>query len=282
MMRIAGPRASIAAIPPSAGFAVSSNGPTRFIFATEDGTISGWSSGGAAVRMVDNSGAGTIYKGLAAGSSAGSNYLYATDFHNGKVDAFDSAYAPASLPGNFADATIPPGFAPFGIQNINGQLYVTYARQDADKHDDVAGHGHGFVDVFDLNGNFVKRLISGGDLNSPWGLEIAPANFGLKSGSLLVGNFGDGTIGAYDTATGAFLGLLRDTHYNPLRFGDLWDLTLGNGALAANPDTLYFTAGLKDEAHGLFGSIEALNVPEPATALLLLAGLGGLVLAGRR
>jgi uncharacterized protein (TIGR03118 family) len=261
-------------------FALAAGGPARFIFVSEDGAISGWNGGPSAQIAVNNAPSGAVYKGLAIDKAGGS--LFAANFNSGKIEMYDKNFG---LVKSFTDTTLPAGYAPFNARVLNDQLYVTFALQDADKHDDVAGHGHGFVDVFDLNGDFVKRLVSNGDLNSPWGLEIAPSSFGGLAGSLLVGNFGDGTIGAYDPTTGAFLGVLRDTHYNPLHFGDLWALTLGNGggdAGAGNLDTLYFTAGLQDEAHGLFGSLDAINVPEPATALVLLAGLGGLVLTRRR
>ena len=262
----------------SGGFKLSNGAPAVFLFASEDGAISGWNPGlGTTAAIAFPPVASAVYKGLAI-DNAGA-HLFAANFRSGKVEMYDQNFG---LVKSFTDTTLPSGYAPFNARVLNGQLYVTFALQDAAKHDDVAGHGHGFVDVFDLNGNFVRRLVSNGDLNSPWGLEIAPSNFGGFAGSLLVGNFGDGTIGAYDATTGAFLGVLRDTHFNPLHFGDLWALTLGDGAGAGNPNTLYFTAGLQDEAHGLFGSIEALNVPEPATALILLAGLGGLALTRRR
>jgi len=262
----------------SGGFRLSNGAPAVFLFASEDGAISGWNSGlGTTAAIAFPPVASAVYKGLAIDN--GGAHLFAANFRSGKVEMYDQNFGFVK---SFTDTTLPSGYAPFNARVLNGQLYVTFALQDAAKHDDVAGHGHGFVDVFDLNGNFVRRLVSNGDLNSPWGLEIAPSNFGGLAGSLLVGNFGDGTIGAYDATTGAFLGVLRDKHFNPLHFGDLWALTLGDGAGAGNPDTLYFTAGLQDEAHGLFGSIEALNVPEPATALILLAGLGGLVLTRRR
>ena len=262
----------------SSGFKLSNGAPAVFLFASEDGAISGWNPGlGTTAAIAFPPVASAVYKGLAIDN--GGAHLFAANFRSGKIEMYDQDFG---LVKSFTDTTLPSGYAPFNARVLNGQLYVTFALQDAAKHDDVAGHGHGFVDVFDLNGNFVRRLVSNGDLNSPWGLEIAPSNFGGFAGSLLVGNFGDGTIGAYDATTGAFLGVLRDTHFNPLHFGDLWALTLGDGAGAGNPNTLYFTAGLQDEAHGLFGSIEALNVPEPATALILLAGLGGLALTRRR
>ncbi len=236
-------------------FAVATNGPTRFIFSTEDGTISGWNGGSSAVLKVDNSAAGTVYKGLAGGSAGGSNYLYATDFHGGKIDAFDGNYRPASLAGSFADATIPSGFAPFGIQNINGRLYVTYAQQDSARHDDVKGPGNGYVNVFDTSGRMIRRLASQGVLNSPWGLALAPQGFGAFAGALLVGNFGDGRINAFNPDTGTWLGTINDTNGSPFSVDGLWGIAFGNGGNGGDQHTLYFTAGLNGEADGLFGSL---------------------------
>jgi uncharacterized protein (TIGR03118 family) len=166
-----------------------------FIFSTEDGTIAGWRGalGTTAELLANNSGANAVYKGLAIGSTAQGTYLYAADFHSGKITVVPGGGAPV-LAGTFLDPGLPSGFAPFNVQNIGGQLYVTYAKQDAAGHDDVAGAGNGFVDVFDTSGNFVKRLISNGPLNSPWGITVAPASFGQAAGDLLVGNFGDGLI----------------------------------------------------------------------------------------
>jgi uncharacterized protein (TIGR03118 family) len=248
------------------GFAVNSNGPTRFIFATEDGTISGWNGGNSAVLKVDNSGSGTIYKGLAAGASGGSNYLYAADFHGGKVDVFDSTYSPAALAGNFTDSTIPAGFAPFGIQTINGQVYVTYAKQDADKHDDVRSPGFGYVNVFDTAGRLLHRFASEGVLNSPWGVALAPKGFGGFAEALLIGNFGDGRINAFDPVSGNWLGTINDTNGNPFAVEGLWGIAFGNGANGGDTHTLYFTAGINDETHGLFGSLAPLTPSFTAVA----------------
>src|SRR5438309_2116506 len=206
-------------IPPSAPTGVVFNatsdfqvaGPgtaAHFIFATEDGTIAGWNSGTNAILEVDNSAAGAVYKGIALGNNGISNFLYAANFHSGAIDVFNGSFAPTTLAGHFTDPNLPAGFAPFNIQNIGGSLLVTYALQDAAKHDDVAGPGNGFVDQFDLNGVLERRLISDGALNSPWGLAIAPGAFGAFSNDLLVGNFGDGHIHAFDPTTGAFLGTL--------------------------------------------------------------------------
>jgi uncharacterized protein (TIGR03118 family) len=233
--------------------------PARFIFASEDGTIVAWNSGPNAVLKVDNSTSNAIYKGLAIASSGGSNYIYATDFHNGKIDVFDSNFAPATLTGSFSDPTIPTGFAPFNIANIGGNLYVTYAVQDADAEDDVSGPGNGFINVFDPSGTLLKRFTSNGDLNSPWGMTMAPATFGKFGGDLLVGNFGDGTINAFDPTTGASLGRLTDAAGAPISIQGLWDLKFGNGTQAGDPTKLYFTAGIAGggaiEDHGLFGAI---------------------------
>ena len=230
-----------------------------FIFATEDGTISGWNPGADvthALLEVDNSSAGTIYKGLALAANASGNFLYATDFHGGKIDVFDSSFAPATLAGSFTDPNIPAGFAPFGIQAIGSQLYVTYAKQDHAGEDDVKGRGLGFVDVFDTNGNLVKRLASNGTLNAPWGIALAPADFGDLSNDVLIGNFGDGRISAFDPVTNEFRGLLSDAKGKPIKIPGLWGLTFGSGGAFGGPaNSLFFAAGFAGEHHGLFGTL---------------------------
>lgn len=251
----------------TSGFVVSTasgSGPSRFIFATEDGTISGWNPAADlthAILEVDRStvGAGAVYKGLAIASLAAGTFLYATNFRFGTVEMFDSNF---HLVGSFTDSklanTCPlPNqcYAPFGIQTIGGKLFVTFALQNAAKHDDVSGPAHGFVDVFDTSGNLLQRLILHGRLNSPWGLALTPADFGLFSNALLVGNFGDGRINAYDLNTGEFLGQLRDQTNTPITIDDLWALGFGNDAKAGLHNELFFTAGINDEADGLFGKI---------------------------
>jgi len=233
-----------------------------FIFATEDGTISGWNptvNAGAALLTVDNSGDEAIYKGLATGSNAAGNLLFATDFHNGKVDVFDKTFKPVTLAGSFSDPNLPSGFAPFGIQNIGGSIFVTYAKQDEDAEDDTAGPGNGFVDVFDTNGNLQKRFASQGPLNSPWGVARAPASFGTFGNALLVGNFGDGRISAFNASSGAFLGQLAGTNGTPITIPGLWAVVFGNGGNAGSTSTLFFTAGPGGEEHGLFGSLQAVS-----------------------
>ena len=247
----------------SGGFNVSENGTSfssLFIFDTEDGTISGWNPTFAdrthAVLAMDRSnvGKGAVYKGLAIGSNSSGTFIFATNFRFGTIEMFDSNF---KLVRSFTDHHLPQSYAPFGIQNIGGNLYVTFAKQDAAKHDDVAGPGHGFVDVFDTNGHLMSRLISRGRLNSPWGLALAPNDFGQFSNDLLVGNFGDGHINAFDPDTGAFRGQLRDQKGNPIVIDGLWSLQFGNGAAAGPTNTLFFTAGIDGEAHGLFGKIES-------------------------
>lgn len=245
----------------------------RFIFATENGTINGWRGtlGTTAETLFNRSTANSVYKGLAISNVGTSTYLYAADFHNNHIDIFPSAAAP-TLSGSFVDPTLPSGYAPFNIQNLGGQLYVTYAKQDAQAHDEIAGAGNGYVSVFDLNGNFVRRLASGGALDAPWGVAIAPAGFGAFGGDLLIGNFGDGTINAYNLATGAWIDTLRGFGGAPLEIDGLWGLAFGNGGSGGRTDTLYFTAGIDDEAHGLFGSIAP--VPEPSTVFAGFALIG--------
>ena len=241
------------------GFSVSqggSSGPAVFIFATEDGTISGWNPNvnpTAAILAVDNSTSGAVYKGLAMVSGPGGNLLFATDFHNNAVQIFNSSFAPA---GSFTDPSLPPGFAPFGIANIDGFLYVSFALQKPpDNHDDQAGPGNGFVDVFSTGGGLMRRFASQGTLNSPWGMVFA-SDFGPFNNALLVGNFGDGTINAFDFSTGNFLGQLTDPKGLPIVNDGLWTLTFGNGGQGGNANVLYFTAGLNGEQDGLFGDLQ--------------------------
>ncbi len=257
--------------------------PASFIFASEDGTISGWNfnvSPTQVIRKVDNSAAGAIYKGLAIGNNGSGDFLYAANFHAGSIDVFDANFSPATLGGSFLDPNLPSGFAPFNIQNIGGDLYVTYAVPDASGEDDVPAPGNGFVDVFDQNGNFERRLISKGALNSPWGLALAPDSFGDFGGDLLVGNFGDGLINAFDPTTGQFLGTLRDDQGDPIVNQGLWGLIFGNDGNGGDTDKLYFTAGIPGdgavEDHGLFGVIAV--VPEPATLGLIAIALLSLAL----
>jgi uncharacterized protein (TIGR03118 family) len=244
---------------PTTDFAVAPGQPAKYIYATEDGTIAAWNTGNAAVLKVDLSALGTVYKGLALASSGGKNYLYATNFNAGRVEVFDANFAPVALSGSFSDPNLPTNFAPFNIQNVGGKLYVTYAKPDAAKHDDVSGPGNGYVNIFDTSGKLLQRFVSKGPLNSPWGVVMAPGGFGGFGGALLVGNFGDGLINAFNPATGAWLGALRDGSGKALSIDGLWSLTFGNGSKGGDSHTLYFTAGItgggKVEDHGLFGSI---------------------------
>ena len=242
--------------------------PASFIFDTEDGTISAWTGGLTpatnAVLAVDNSNkpspaAGAVYKGLAFAVNENGGFLFATNFRAGTVDVFDHNYKPATTDGGFVDPDIPAGFAPFDIKEIDGVLFVTYAKQNAQKHDDVAGLGNGFVDVFDTDGHLLRRFASRGLLNSPWGITRASYAFGRFSGLILIGNFGDGHINVFDS-DGRFVDQLRDAHGKPLVIDGLWSLTLGGGA-KSNPDTLYFTAGPNGEADGLFGTITPVSKP---------------------
>jgi uncharacterized protein (TIGR03118 family) len=240
------------------------SGHAVFIFASESGTISGWSpavpppapSTSAQIGVTID---GAVFKGLALANNGGANFLYATDFHNNAIDVFDNTFTQVTPAGTFSDPNLPAGYAPFGIQNIGGTLYVSYALQDAAAHDDVKGPGHGFIDAYDTDGNLLRRVASQGTLNSPWGMVQAPANFGHFSNDLLVGNFGDGRINAFDPDSGAFLGQLQLGARTPVHIPGLWGLAFGNGISAGNTNTLYFTAGPDDESNGLFGKIVAVN-----------------------
>jgi uncharacterized protein (TIGR03118 family) len=228
----------------------------KFIFSTANGTISGWQTGTAATLRVDNSPTSTVYKGLALTTVNNVARLYATDFHNAKIDVFDQTYAKVTPTGGFTDANIPTGFAPFGIQAVGAVVWVTYAKQDATKTVDVAGAGNGYVDVFDFDGNLTRRAISQGALDAPWGIAIAPADFGAFSNALLVGNFGDGHINAYNAATGTLLGAALDLNGVPLAIDGLWSLVFGNDTNGAPHNRLFFTAGPKMETHGLLGHLD--------------------------
>jgi len=236
------------------------NLPATLISSTEDGTIAAWNAAlsdpSKAVLVIDNSASGAVYKGLAIGSNATGNFIYATNFRSGQIDVFARDFMPARLNGAFARGAEMslPGFAPFGIQNVSGDLFVTYALQDAQKHDDVPGPGLGEVKVFDTDGNLVRRLAIAGALNSPWGIALAPLGFGQFGGDVLIGNFGDGTINAY-TLNGEFVGTLGNAG-GTLVIDGLWALAFG-GSAKSSPDVLYFTAGPNSENNGLFGAITA-------------------------
>ena len=258
------------AAPPSAPTGQVFNGAStdfggdKFIFVTEDGTVSGWQPKTGAVLHFDNSSTGAVYKGVALGtSSSGATLLYATNFNAGRVDVFDNTYAPTTSAGGFVDTYLPDGFAPFNVFVSGAQVFVSYALQDDKKHDDVPGEGYGLIDLFDTDGNFVQRLVSGDRLNAPWGLAIAPATFGNLGGALLVGNFGDGHIDAYSLDTdyygnisGASRGFLADDSGEAIAIDGLWAIAFGPDAGGSNSNQLYFTAGPAGETHGLFGHLD--------------------------
>lgn len=253
------------------GFVVShegQSGPALFLFSTESGTIRGWNpnvgtSGPPSMRsfvVVDRSRQGAIYKGLAIASTSGGELLYATDFHNARVDVFDADLGRVRQPGAFEDARIPDGFAPFGIQSIGEAIFVTYAKQDPAAEDDVAGPALGFVDMFDTSGKLLARVASRGTLNAPWGLAMAPEGFGRFGGDLLVGNFGNGKIHAFElssSGSGQLAGTLQDPSGKPIAIDGLWAIGFGNDAAAGPSTSLFFTAGPDEETRGLFGKIEA-------------------------
>jgi uncharacterized protein (TIGR03118 family) len=237
-----------------------SSGAARFLFSTEGGTILGWNpavNGTVALVGADRSSVGAVYKGLAVANDR----LYATDFHNGRVDVFDASFNLINTPGGFTDSKVAKGFAPFGIQTLGGDVFVTYAKQDAAEHDDVPVPGQAYVDEFTPDGQLVARVVNSGKknapLNAPWGLALAPADFNAFGGDLLVGNFGDGRVSAYTKRgnTWVYKGQLRLGDGTPVAIDGLWAIAFGNGSAAGPADTLYFLAGPSGEQHGLFGSI---------------------------
>jgi uncharacterized protein (TIGR03118 family) len=232
---------------------------SNFVFDSEDGTISAWRIGSTAAQVtVDMSSSGAVFKGLAISNGPSGPRLYATDFANGNVDVFDGSWNPVNTPGAFVDARLPSHYAPFGIQTIGDRVFVTYGKQQPGSDDEAHGRGLGIVDAYDLDGRFLGRVAQHGQLNAPWGLAWAPASFGRFGGDLLVGNFGDGQINAYqEMQNGHFehRGTLHVATHGKLAIDGLWALEFGNAGSNGDPQTLFFTAGIQDEAHGLFGTI---------------------------
>jgi uncharacterized protein (TIGR03118 family) len=252
------------------GFAVNGK-PGVFILDSEDGAITSWNGTDPVTIKVDNSATGAVYKGLALITNSSGTFLLAANFNSGAVEVYDNLFNTKTLAGTFVDPNLPSGFAPFGIHVINNQVLVTYAMQDQAKHDPVHQAGAGYVDLFDLNGNFVQRLVSQGNLNAPWGAVIPPAGFGAFGGKLLIGNFGDGTINAYDSAAGTFIDQMKDATGAVITNTSLWDMVFGGGGSSGDPNTLYVTAGLANEQHGLFAAITANASTPPATGDFTIA-----------
>lgn len=244
-------------------------GGNLFIFVTEDGTIAAWqtSSGTTAPVVVDNSILdpptdliGAVYKGAALVTNTQGNFLLAANFRDARIDVFDKTFAAATLTGSFADSTIPAGFAPFNVVALGGKVYVSYAKQDADMHDDVGGAGNGFINEFNTSGTLLRRIATGGVLNSPWGMAIGPSTWNKFAGALIVGNFGDGKINAFSLGTTpAFIATLMDDTGTVIVNPGLWALVPGNGAVGTDPQKLYLTAGGANEDHGLFAVLALVN-----------------------
>ena len=244
---------------PTAGFVLPTGGKALFLFDSEDGIIRGWNGaqGTTAIVVKDRSTVGAIYKGLAVANTANGPRLYAADFHNARIDVLDGSFGLVPNSG-FEDASLPAGFAPFNVQVLGDRVFVSYAKQDADAEDELAGQGLGRVDVYDLAGNLLGGIDGHGQLNAPWGLAIAPASFGTFAGDLLVGNFGDGQINAFrEVNPGQFVhaGELRGADNRSLTIDGLWALQVSQGGNNGTAGQLFFTAGPDDESHGLFGTI---------------------------
>jgi uncharacterized protein (TIGR03118 family) len=274
----------------SSDFTIAKNGgapgPSLFIFSGEGGAISGWSPSVDPLNTVtayDDGAGGAVYKGLAIANNGTANFLYATDFHNNKVDVFDKNFAKVTISAGFTDPTLPAGYAPFGIQavTIGGavSIIVTYAQQNAAKHDNINGAGLGLVDVFDTNGEFLRHLVvAGGALNAPWGVVLAPAGFGTLSNMLLIGNFGDGVINGYDPSSGAFVGSVNESTGKPLASPGLWGIVFGNGTNNQPATTLYFAAGISAETGGLYGRIDVgATAPDTVAPMVALTNAPGTV-----
>lgn len=228
----------------------------RFLFATQTGAIVGWS--GATNAQIGGS-ADAVYTGLAIGSVGTANYLYAADFEHGRIDVYDKMFHLATLDGTFKDPNIPNSYSPFNIQRLGDKLYVTYAQQSHKDPEEETDHGSGFVDVFDTSGHLEQRLIEGNHLKAPWGLAHAPEHFGTFGNALIVGNFGDGQLHAYDFTSGKYIGEFKDESGKPIVIDGLWGITFGNGGQGGDPNALYFASGPDDETHGLFGSLRVVQ-----------------------
>lgn len=254
-------------------------GKANFVFATLSGTISGWNGGQGTTAFTKYTATDSaVYTGLALGSVGSSNFLYAADFRNGKIDVFNAAFGLTSVAGSFTDPNLPSGFLPYNVQNLNGKLYIEYAKVDPNTGRASTAANTGIVDVFDTNGGFVQRLVTNTHLDSPWGVTIAPATFAQFGGDVLVGNFGDGMINAFDPVTGAFLGTISNPSGTPIVNSGLWSIGFRAPGGTFDPNGLYFAAGINNEANGLFGVIQA--VPEPST--LAFVGLAGALALGFR
>jgi uncharacterized protein (TIGR03118 family) len=236
---------------PTSGFVIPGAGKALFIFAGEDGVLSAWNATtGNAQRVADRSANAAVYKGLALAANGAASFLFATDFKQNGVDVFDTLF---QFVKSFTDSSVPAGYAPFGIQAIGSQLYVTFAKQLApDNEDDEPGVGNGYVDIFNTDGTVARRFAARGTLNSPWAVALAPTGYGAFSHDLLVGNFGDGRVGAYDPSTGSFVDFLRDAAGAPIVIDGLWGLTFGPGA---DSTVLFFTSGPSGESHGVLGRL---------------------------
>jgi len=247
----------------TADFELAPQKPALFIFATEDGTISAWNGGAGTTAVIKvNTKGGSVFKGLAMATISDqngggiANFLYAADFKKNKIRVYDKFFHPISLGNNaFKDDRVRSGFAPFNIQNIGGNLYVAYAKQDAEKHDEVAGQGLGYVNVYTPWGQLINRLEHGWFLNAPWGMTQAPSDFGAYSHDILVGQFGSGKIDVFDPVTGKFKGQLNDENGKPIKIDGLWGINFGSGGTSGPANSLFFAAGPDDESHGLFGNI---------------------------
>jgi uncharacterized protein (TIGR03118 family) len=268
-------------------FLLTPGNPARFLFVTEDGTISGWNpTVDPTHAVIKVTTPGGVYKGVAIASRKGARFLYVTNFAKGRIEVYDSSFNRVHLGDDdhhghysgddrdghdgrdghdsdrFRDERIPRSYSPFNVQNIGGDLYVTFAKRDPATNDDVAGPGFGYVDVFSPSGRLLRRFEHGPWLNGPWGVALAPGDFGVFSHNLLVGQFGSGQIAAYDVASGAFLGLVQDASNSPITIDGLWALSFGSGTANGGPlNSLFFAAGIEDEGGGLFGAITAVEQP---------------------